>query len=76
MSDACGRCPYDPRRRTGDGACPFTTLYWDFVARHRERLASNPRMARAVHGLDRLEDLPAVRARAKEVLRRLGRGGI
>lgn len=76
MSDACGRCPYDPRRRTGDDACPFTTLYWDFVAHHRERLASNPRTARAVHGLDRLKDLPAVRRRAKQVLRALDRGAL
>ena len=42
MSDYCGDCRYDPRKRTGDDACPFTTLYWDFLARHDERLAGQP----------------------------------
>jgi deoxyribodipyrimidine photolyase-related protein len=74
MSDHCGGCDYDPKRRTGDDACPFTTLYWDFLARHEERLADDPRVARQVHALGRLKDLPAVRERARDVLRRLDRG--
>ena len=74
MSDHCPACRYDPRRRTGDGSCPFTTLYWDFLARHRERFAANGRMRRQVQGLGRLQDLPEVRERAREVLRLLDAG--
>lgn len=74
MSDHCGGCRYHPRRRTGDDACPFTTLYWDFLARHRERFARNGRMRQQVRGLERLRDLPDVRERAAEVLRLLDDG--
>jgi deoxyribodipyrimidine photolyase-related protein len=76
MSDHCSRCPYDPRRRTGDDACPFTTLYWDFLARHEPRWRANGRMANQLAGLRRLPDLPEVRARAAEVLDRLDRGAL
>jgi deoxyribodipyrimidine photolyase-related protein len=74
MSDYCGDCRYDRKRRTGPDACPFTTLYWDFLDRHRERFAGNPRMAQQVRGLDRLGDLDAVRDRAVEVLGALDAG--
>ncbi len=67
MSDHCRDCRYDPKRRTGDDACPFTTLYWDFLDRHRRTFAGNNRMAQPLRGLDRLGDLPAVRVRADEV---------
>ena len=67
MSDYCGTCPYDPRKRTGEDACPFTTLYWDFLARHEARLRGNHRLSRPLAGMRRLKDLPAVRARAREV---------
>jgi len=42
----------------GDDACPFSAGYWWFLERHREELAANQRMARAVNGLGRLKDLP------------------
>jgi deoxyribodipyrimidine photolyase-related protein len=74
MSDSCKGCAFNPKVRTGDDACPFTTLYWDFLARHRTRFAGNHRMAQAVRGLDRLSDLPQVRARATDVLDRLDAG--
>lgn len=74
MSDHCRDCRYDPKRRTGDDACPFTSLYWDFLARHRQRFAGNQRMAQPVRGLDRLADLDATRARAAEVLDLLDAG--
>ena len=74
MSDYCGSCRYDRKQRVGDDACPFTTLYWDFLARHHELLVRNPRVARQVRASERLSDLPAVRERAVEVRRRLDDG--
>ncbi len=45
MSDYCGGCRYKAERKTGEGACPFNALYWDFLARHEAKLGGNPRMA-------------------------------
>jgi deoxyribodipyrimidine photolyase-related protein len=45
MSNHCRHCRYDVKQKSGDDACPFNRLYWDFIARHHDRLAGNPRMA-------------------------------
>jgi deoxyribodipyrimidine photolyase-related protein len=74
MSDYCKSCMYNPKLRTGESACPFTTLYWDFLDRHRETFAKNHRMSQQVFGLNRLSDLPELRERAKEVLEGLEKG--
>jgi deoxyribodipyrimidine photolyase-related protein len=74
MSDYCGECRFDRTKRTGDDACPYTTLYWDFLARHADRFARNHRMVNQVRSVERLGDLAAVRARAREVLRMLDAG--
>ncbi len=76
MSDYCSTCAFNPRNRVGEDACPFTTLYWDFLDRHRERLGSNHRMARPLANLDRLSDLEEVRDRAAFVKRGLSDGRI
>jgi len=55
MSNYCADCQYDPSRRVGEEACPFSTLYWDFLMRHRERLSGNPRMGLQLHNLKRLD---------------------
>ncbi len=60
MSDYCGDCRFDPKKRLGEDACPFTAGYWAFLDRTRDRLAGNQRMRRPLQGLDRLADLPAV----------------
>ena len=66
MSDYCRNCRYNPKTRVGPGSCPFTTLYWDFLARHRDRFAANPRMAMPLKNLDRLggTELAAIRHQA------------
>ena len=67
MSDYCRSCRFDPAKATGEDACPFTTLYWDFLARHRERFAEHPRMALQVRNLERKDgdQLEAIRNRAE-----------
>jgi deoxyribodipyrimidine photolyase-related protein len=53
MSNYCKSCRYDVTMRTGSDACPFNALYWDFIARHRDKISNNPRMAQAVRTYDR-----------------------
>ena len=74
MSNYCKGCVYNPKLRVGDSACPFTTLYWDFLDRHRETFAKNHRMSQQVFGLNRLSDLPELKLRAQEVLAGLEQG--
>ena len=76
MSNYCKGCTYNPKLRTGDTACPFTTLYWDFLDRHQEEFAKNHRMARQYFGLKRLSDLPELKERARNVLEGLEAGTI
>jgi len=54
MSNHCKGCCYDPALSVGDAACPFTTLYWDFLLRHEATLSHNPRMAMQLKNLARL----------------------
>jgi deoxyribodipyrimidine photolyase-related protein len=54
MSNYCKSCPFDPAQSVGPQACPFTTLYWNFLDRHSESLAKNPRMLMQLKNLNRL----------------------
>ena len=56
MSPHCKGCRYDPAQRSGDSACPFTTLYWDFLMRHEAAMARNPRMTLQVKNVVKLTD--------------------
>jgi deoxyribodipyrimidine photolyase-related protein len=60
MSNHCGQCRFDPKKRLGPDACPFTAGYWAFTHRHADLLAANMRTARAVSSMNRLTDLQAV----------------
>jgi deoxyribodipyrimidine photolyase-related protein len=69
MSDHCRRCRYNPKQAVGEQACPFTTLYWDFLARHRSRFAANRRMGPMFANLDRKDagELRMIRLQAERV---------
>ena len=56
MSNHCKGCKFNPALATGDAACPFTTLYWDYLNRHVDTLAKNPRMLMQLKNLNRLSD--------------------
>ena len=52
MSNFCDYCPYNPQDTIGENACPFNALYWDFIARNRDKLADNHRLFMfTVHGI-------------------------
>ena len=74
MTDFCRGCAFDRSARTGDRACPFTTLYWDFLDRHQAVLGRNNRLAQPYANLRRLADVDDVRARAVTVRRALEAG--
>ncbi len=76
MSDYCGACPYDPKKTVGDDACPYNSLYWDFMARNQERFAKNLRMALPLRNWQARDDeaKAAIRERARDLRRRLENG--
>jgi deoxyribodipyrimidine photolyase-related protein len=76
MTDHCEHCRFDPGHRIGDDACPFTTLYWDFLARNERDLRGNRRLGNQLASMRRLKDLSAVREHAVEVRRRLAAGDL
>ncbi len=55
MSDYCGGCAYDVKDATGENACPFNYLYWDFMARHEKTLGGNNRLAMPMRTLARMD---------------------
>lgn len=69
MSNYCASCPRNPALSTGPDACPFTTLYWDFLLRHEERLRGNMRMTMQLKNLARLgiEEREAIQYQAQQV---------
>ena len=71
MGGPCKSCRYDPALREGERACPYTTLYWDFLMRHEPLLAKNARMALQVKNVARMTDgqKQAVRLRADAIRR-------
>lgn len=69
MSNYCDSCQFDPAKAIGEDACPFTTLYWDFLQRHGKSLQKNPRMSLQLRNVERLSsaDRKSIRARAEQL---------
>jgi len=69
MSDHCASCPYAVSRTTGEGACPFNALYWDFLRENEETLRGTGRMGLMYSHVDNKDDeeWEAIRERAAAV---------
>lgn len=76
MSNYCKHCHYDHREAAGESACPFTTLYWDFLHRHQPQFRHNSRMNLQVRNLDNKskDDIQAIRKRANTLKKRISDG--
>ena len=68
MSDYCKHCVYHPRVRSGENACPFNFFYWDFLARHYDKLKNNRRMTQILRNLERIsaQELQTIRNEASK----------
>ena len=73
MSDYCSDCTYDVKEKETDNACPLNSLYWQFVASHRERVGKNPRMNMIYTGWGKKteEDRAAILKRARWCMKHL-----
>lgn len=56
MSDYCKNCGYSVSKKTGEKACPFNYLYWDFILRNKPELENNPRMKLVLNSLQKMSD--------------------
>ncbi len=72
MSNHCVGCRYRPDQAIGTQACPFTTLYWDFLDRHADRFASHPRLGQQVRNLERMSPAKREEIRATAARHRSG----
>ena len=73
MSNYCTGCRYRPDEKTGSRACPVTTLYWHFLAKHEKELADNPRTSLMTKHIAKLngEQRSALLEQARNTLERL-----
>jgi deoxyribodipyrimidine photolyase-related protein len=78
MSDYCRGCFYDVKDATGERACPFNYLYWDFMARNEKALAGNVRLAMPLQSLRRMDEgrLAALRDQARRFFERMEGGEV
>ena len=56
MSNYCKNCSYQVAKKNGPNACPFNYLYWDFLARNRDKLQSNHRISMMYKTYDRMDE--------------------
>lgn len=68
MSNYCKHCQYKPAESVGQNACPFTTLFWNFLNTHKDSFSNNPRMGFMLKNLHRKsdEDIEAITTQAIE----------
>ncbi len=78
MSNYCQGCKYSPTKKNGPDACPFNYLYWDFLARNKDKLRSNPRLGMIYKTFDRMskDKKQAIQEDSKRFLKALDNGEV
>jgi len=73
MSTYCKSCKYNVKDRIGEKACPFTSLYWHFIARNQDALSGNNRMSMPYRNLAKMneETREALMSQAEQFLEKL-----
>ena len=73
MSNYCNTCQYKPELKTGEQACPTTTLYWNFLIKHYDTFSRNPRTALMTKNVDRFdaETIAEIQSQANTILNHL-----
>jgi deoxyribodipyrimidine photolyase-related protein len=76
MSNYCEKCTFNPDEMTGETACPFNALYWDFLVRHEQKFRCNQRMPYVFSTWDKFtpEKQKAIRAQAALSLQKMAQG--
>ena len=71
MSNYCSSCKYSVSKKTGDDACPFNSLYWNFLFEKREYFKNNQRMNMMMSMLDKKDpdELEQLVKRAQEIIK-------
>jgi deoxyribodipyrimidine photolyase-related protein len=70
MSNYCNDCHYNKNKKTEDDACPFNSLYWNFLDEKRQQLGTNFRMGMMYNLLDKMnmQDLQNIKQKAQHII--------
>ena len=70
MGNYCDSCHYNKKEKIGDKACPFNSLYWNFLDDKRKQLGDNFRMKMMYSLLDKMEakQLSSLKERAQQII--------
>ena len=73
MSNYCDTCFYNKNKKTEDDACPFNSLYWNFLDEKKEQLSGNFRMKMMYSLLHKMpnENLIKIKEKANHIINNL-----
>ena len=75
MGNYCKGCHYSHSKKTGEDACPFNSLYWNFLDAKKEHLQDNGRMGMMYSLLNKKsrEEMEEIRERARDIIANPGK---
>ncbi|NNF19124.1 MAG: cryptochrome/photolyase family protein [Flavobacteriaceae bacterium] len=70
MGNYCSGCTYAHTKKTGENACPFNSLYWNFLEEKKSYFRDNQRMSLMLSLLDKIEpdELKSIQERARKII--------